>query len=99
MGVFPGFTPNFRPTGSCITRPFQFDDRTLTNYGFVDTWSWNFGDETTLADTSHLQNPQWTYSTTGPKTVTLTVSNSKGCIKTIQQPVNVFDKPLDHTRF
>ncbi|MBL7733675.1 MAG: PKD domain-containing protein, partial [Chitinophagaceae bacterium] len=78
--VYPGFFPGFRMAGGCITSPFLFTDTTRTNYGFVDSWSWNFGDETTLADTSHLQHPQWTYSTPGVKTVTLTVTNSKGCV-------------------
>ena len=94
VNVFPGFFPGFTSTGSCFTNPFQFTDTTRTSYGFVDTWSWNFGDLSTLADTSHLQNPQWTYSTPGIKTVTLTVSNSKGCISTVSFPVDVLDKPL-----
>jgi gliding motility-associated-like protein len=94
VNVFPGFFPGFRATGGCFQNPFQFTDTTKTNYGVVDTWSWNFGDLTTLADTSHLQNPQWTYSTPGIKTVSLTVSNSKGCINTVSFPVDVLDKPL-----
>jgi gliding motility-associated-like protein len=94
VNVFPGFFPGFTATGGCITFPFQFTDTTRTNYGVVDTWSWNFGDLTTLADTSHLQNPQWTYSTPGPKDVTLTVTNSKGCINTAQFTVDVLDKPI-----
>lgn len=94
VGVFPGFFPGFTSAGNCFLNPFQFTDTTRTNYGFVDTWSWNFGDPTTLADTSHLQNPQWTYATPGPKTVTLTVSNSHGCQETIQTIINVLDKPV-----
>jgi gliding motility-associated-like protein len=92
--VYPGFFPGFTTAGSCITNPFLFTDTTLTNYGFVDTWSWNFGDLTTLADTSHLQNPQWTYSTPGTKTVILTVTNSKGCVDTKQIDIDVLAKPL-----
>ena len=92
--VFPGFFPGFTSAGSCFTNPFLFTDTTKTNYGLVDSWSWNFGDLTTLADTSHLKNPQWTYSTPGTKTVTLTVTNSKGCINTVSIPVDVLDKPL-----
>lgn len=94
VNVFPGFFPGFTAAGSCITFPFQFTDTTRTNYGIVDTWRWDFGDLTTLADTSHLQNPQWTYSTPGPKTVTLSVTNSKGCVNTAQITVDVLDKPV-----
>ena len=94
VNVFPGFFPGFTAAGSCFTNPFQFTDTTKTTYGVVNTWSWDFGDLTTLADTSHLQNPQWTYATPGTKTVTLTVTNSKGCISTVSFPVDVLDKPL-----
>ena len=92
--VYPGFFPGFIAAGSCVTNPFRFTDTTLTNYGFVDTWRWDFGDGATLADTSHLQHPQWTYSSPGIKTVTLIVSNSKGCIDTFTAEVEVLAKPL-----
>jgi gliding motility-associated-like protein len=92
--VYPGFFPGFTAAGSCVTNPFQFTDTTLTNYGVVDSWRWDFGDLTTLADTSHLQNPQWTYSTPGIKTVILTVTNSKGCVDTKQVSIDVLARPL-----
>lgn len=91
--VYPGFFPGFEADGTCYQNPVFFTDTTRTDFGVVDSWFWNFGDETTLADTSHLQHPQWTYSTSGIKTVTLTVSNSKGCSSTISFPVTVLDKP------
>ena len=91
--VWPGFFPAFTSSGVCLINPVNFRDRTTTNYGVVDSWSWNFADATTLADTSHLQNPSWTYADSGSKDVQLTVTNSKGCIKTITQTVNIIDKP------
>lgn len=91
--VYPGFFPGFTVAGNCFQNPFQFTDTTNTAYGFVNSWSWNFGDITTLADTSHIQNPQWTYPATGTNTVTLIVTNSKGCIDTTQTIINVLDKP------
>jgi gliding motility-associated-like protein len=92
--VYPGFYPGFIVAGNCFTTPYQFTDTTRTNYGIVNTWSWNFGDGTTLADTSRNQNPQWTFATPGPKTATLFVSNSKGCLDTTQVNFTVLDKPL-----
>lgn len=91
--VFPGFFPNFTAAGGCFTNPFQFTDLTNTVYGVVDSWRWNFGDVTTLADTSRIQNPQWTYPTAGTKTAQLIVTNSKGCKDTASVDVEVFDKP------
>jgi gliding motility-associated-like protein len=93
VGVFPGFFPDFTFTGSCFQNAFQFRDATTTNYGVVDSWRWDFGDGTTLADTSHLQNPQYTYPSPGTRDVQLTVTNSKGCITSKTISVDVLDKP------
>ena len=91
--VYPGFFPAFSANGACKGVPYQFLDNTATNYGNVTGWRWNFGDETTNADTSQLQNPQWTYSTTGTKQIRFIVGNTKGCLDTVVQDVVVFDKP------
>ncbi len=91
--VFPGFFPNFIAAGGCFTNPFQFTDQTATAYGVVDSWRWNFGDLSTLADTSRIRNPQWTYAAAGTKTAQLIVTNSKGCKDTASVDVEVFDKP------
>jgi gliding motility-associated-like protein len=91
--VFPGFFPGFIATGSCFTNPFQFQDTTNTRYGVVDSWRWNFGDLSTLADTSRIRNPQYTYPSSGTRTVELIATNSKGCIDTAQVVVDILDKP------
>ncbi|HNR15897.1 MAG TPA: PKD domain-containing protein [Chitinophagaceae bacterium] len=92
--VYPGFFPGFIVTGGCFINPYQFTDTTNTRYGAVNSWRWNFGDLTTIADTSRIQNPQWTYAGPGTKTVSLIVTNSKGCIDTAQVDITVLDKPL-----
>lgn len=91
--VFPGFFPGFTVAGGCFTNPYQFTDTTRTDYGVVNSWTWNFGDASTLADTSRLQNPQWTYPNAGPRNVQLIVTNSKGCKDTATVSINVLDKP------
>lgn len=91
--VYPGFYPGFIPQGTCILFPIPFQDTTKSRYGAASKWSWNFGDETTTADTSHQQNPSWKYSTTGFKTVQLIVESTKGCIDTATAQVEVRDKP------
>jgi PKD repeat protein len=93
IGVYPGFKPGFKYTGSCYTNPYFFQDTTTTNnYGIVNNWNWNFGDVTTLADTSHIKNPQWTYPAAGTKDITFIVSSSKGCSATVNQTITVLDK-------
>jgi gliding motility-associated-like protein len=42
------------------------------------SYFWNFGDPTTLADTSILTNPSWTYPDTGTYTVTLIAYSQYG---------------------
>jgi gliding motility-associated-like protein len=91
--VFPGFTPKFTVTGSCYLNPYQFTNQTYTAYGVVDTTFWNFGDLTTLADTSHLRNPTYLYPTPGTYTVRLYATNTKGCQKDTLQNLIVPDKP------
>jgi len=93
LKVYPGFFPGFKIIGSCILLPLQFQDTTSTKYGAVTGWHWNFADETTAADSSQLQNPQWKYSSTGDKRVQLIVGNTFGCLDTVFRTVTVIDKP------
>ena len=93
--VFPGFVPDFSVNGSCLQNAFSFADKTTTAFGVVDSWRWNFGDLSTSSDTSLLQNPSpYKYSDTGTITAQLIVTNSKGCIDTLDKEVSIYDKPL-----
>ncbi|KAK6021012.1 PKD domain protein, partial [Ostertagia ostertagi] len=80
--VWPGFFPEFSSS-----------DNTTTVYGVVDSWRWDFGEATTIDDTSRVKNPSWTYPLAGPKDVRLIVTNSKGCVDTINHVVDIIDKP------
>ncbi len=91
--VYPGFFPNFNFQGICVNNPTQFFDSTKTVYGFVNSWSWDFGNTAVQNDTSHLQNPSYTYNTTGVKDVRFIVTSNKGCIDTIHKSVTILDKP------
>ncbi len=91
--VYPGFFPGFISQGQCKNSPIQFRDNTKTKYGVVDSWTWDFGDSQTSSDTSHLRNPNYTYSQTNNYTVSLIVTSSKGCIDTASSIVIINDKP------
>lgn len=81
--VYPGFFPGFTVSGPyCTNVPVQFTDTTRTNYGVVNSWSWNFGVTGTTADTSHDQHPSYTFQNPGTYTINLISGNSKGCIDT-----------------
>ncbi len=92
--VYPGFFPDFTNVGRCLNTDIQFKDLTKTNYGFVDSWRWDFGDPDASDDTSHSKNPAYKYMSIGNYPVQLTVTNSKGCSKTIEDTIPIVDKPL-----
>lgn len=91
--IYPGFTPDFSVTGSCLQSPYQFLDKTKTVYGVVDSWNWNFGDVSSDINISSVQNPSFKYNAAQTYPVTLVATNSKGCIDTITKQVEVRDKP------
>jgi PKD repeat protein len=93
MKFYPGFYAGFKHNGACKTFPFQFTDTTKAKYGTVSDWRWNFGDETTLNDTSTLKNPDWKYTTGGTKQIFFIVGSSKGCQDTVIKDIIVYDKP------
>ncbi len=91
--VWPGFFPDFTSAGVCLINPVQFTDRTTTNYGVVDKWRWDFGQNNVTNDTSNIKNPNWTYADTGTKNVRFIVGNSKGCLDTVFKTIKILDKP------
>ena len=97
--VYPGFFPGFKWTGQCVNSPVQFIDTTSTRYGVVNSWSWDFGNPLTLADTSHSKTPVYTFPNSGNPVVRLIVSNSKGCNDTVSVPVNIINNPVVTSAF
>lgn len=79
------FTVN-KKTGCSPTR-IQFTDLSTTPVGTnITGWSWDFGD----GGTSNQKNPQYIYRNAGSYTVTLKITNDKGCTKLITKP-NLID--------
>ncbi len=56
----------------------------------ITNWSWDFGDGNTYPN----QNQQYLFTTAGDHSVTLTVTNSNGCVKSITKTVKVNPKPV-----
>ncbi|HEX8358079.1 MAG TPA: PKD domain-containing protein, partial [Segetibacter sp.] len=94
VGVYPGFTPNFETIGSCFQTPFQFTDKSIANYGTIDSWRWDFGDPQTQTDVANLKNTSYKYGSAQLYNAKLVVTSSKGCIDSITKPVMVTNKPL-----
>ncbi|MEO7768179.1 MAG: PKD domain-containing protein, partial [Ferruginibacter sp.] len=92
--VYPVFTPAFTVLGQCKNTPIRFFDKTTTTYGMVDSWLWDFGDGTSASNSSPLANPNHFYTVESNYTVTLAVTNSKGCYGTANKTVLITDKPM-----
>jgi len=60
-------------TGNSISSPVDFD--------------WNFGDPSTVKDTSHLQNPYYVFSAEGTYTVTMKTTDPGGCNYTVTRVI------------
>lgn len=70
-------------TSGCFPLRVQFTDLSTPGNGNTNvSWLWDFGNGTT----STQQNPVNVYTTAGSFTVTLKVTNDKGCTKTISRP-------------
>ncbi|MGB4846194.1 MAG: PKD domain-containing protein [Ferruginibacter sp.] len=91
--VYPGFRPDFTFAGQCKNTAIQFSDITTADYGIINFWKWNFGNPSSPANSSALQNPTHIYSTPGLFDVSFIVMSTKGCIDTILKTIEILDKP------
>jgi gliding motility-associated-like protein len=73
-------------TTYCFGYTATFDNQSTNGTGYL----WNFGDPTTLADTSHAFEPNYTYPDTGHYTVTLIVNPYTPCADTSSQTFEIF---------
>ncbi|MFL5764651.1 MAG: PKD domain-containing protein [Bacteroidia bacterium] len=88
--LIPSPVAVFSAVSACPQDTVAFTDASTTSVGTVVSWNWNFGD----SGTSSLQDPDHVYGTGGPYNVQLIVTSSNGCVDTLNQTVNVFDKPV-----
>jgi gliding motility-associated-like protein len=91
--VYPGFFPEFDVNGKCINSPISFIDRSTTNFGTVNSWSWKFGDPATLGDSSNIKNPNYLYTKAGNYSIELQVTSTMGCNKNIKKTLEIVEKP------
>jgi large repetitive protein len=71
---------------NCKDVPAQFTDSSTIVNGTITSWSWNFGDGSSL---SNLQNPVHTYTSNAIYTVSLIVTSGTGCSDTLSLPVDL----------
>ncbi len=92
ISVYEPPTVNFSasPISGCFPLRVQFTDLSLAGVGNTNvSWFWDFGNGTT----STLQNPMVTFTTVGNFSITLRVTNDKGCTRTISRPNYIISTP------
>lgn len=89
--VYPKPEADFTWNDACSNDENSFADASTISGSFINGWDWDFGDN---AGTSTIQNPVYTYSSSGQYNVELIATTADGCKDTIQQTAQVFDLPV-----
>lgn len=80
---------DFVVENECIYDNFVFQNQSTQGTNAINTYSWNFGDTQTSAQTA----PTHLYGLHGAYTVTLVTTDVFGCADTLQKPIEVYAKP------
>ena len=80
---------NFTVVDGCLGTEQAFTNFSLAGSGSITQTSWNFGDNVQTL----ITNPSHTYAQAGTFPVTLTVTNSNGCVSSDTRDAIVHDKP------
>ncbi|MBL4752569.1 MAG: PKD domain-containing protein [Flavobacteriales bacterium] len=82
----------FSSSAVCLDNPTSFMDSTLApSPTSITGWNWDFGDGT---GSSNLQDPSYTFTTSGVFGVQLVATNDMGCSDTIVDSVSVTPSPV-----
>ncbi|MBN8695064.1 MAG: PKD domain-containing protein [Bacteroidetes bacterium] len=77
---------SFNSLGACNGTAITFNNTTSPP---ANSYFWDFGDGSTLSDTSNLLNPTYNYPSLGNYTATLIINRGTPCADTAILPVNV----------
>lgn len=91
-----GYAPDvsFSTSIACKNNAVVFTDNSSPPSGnTLSSWYWNFGDGSTLSDTSLVQNPFYTYTDTGNYTINLSVQTNVGCKQNYTKTIHVAPTP------
>jgi len=89
--VSPIPVADFLNTPICIGTPYQFQDNSSISQGSsLASWHWVVAG----LDSSSVQNPVFTFPDTGNYIVTLLVTSSDSCKKSVTKTVHVYPSPI-----
>ncbi len=91
--IRPKPTARFIPENACLNVEALFFDNSLGNGLPITEWQWDFGDLTTVNDTSTAQNSHYQYPDYGSYDVQLVVMNDYGCSDTLVSPIEIYQPP------
>lgn len=79
-------------TTGCFPLTVNFTDQSTAGSGTISHWQWDFGD----GNLSTQQNPTHIYTSSGNFNVSLRITNSNGCTKTVTRAnfINIMEKPV-----
>lgn len=83
-------SPAFTAPDACVSNVTTIQNNSTSNWGPINSYSWNFGD----GGTSTATNPVHTYASSGIYTVTLTATTVNGCTQTAQRTMNIHALPV-----
>ena len=81
---------DFTISDTCINNTTLFTDITTLASGTITSWTWDFDD---IGSTSVLQNPNYTYTSTGTYNVKLIVETAIGCKDSITKTITIVPLP------
>lgn len=93
--IYPTFRADFMTANVCQDSSARFTDASLSSWGTVNQWSWNFGDGNNSTQTS----PSHSYNSSGNYTVTLVSGNSVGCRDTVSKNITIYPVPVANFSF
>lgn len=74
----------------CGNLPVQFQDSSLATDGSLTGWHWDFGN----GDTSNVPSPVYTFNNSQINNITLTITDSNGCVDSISKPMTTIPAPM-----
>lgn len=89
--IFDNPTVGFTSSAACVGAATNFTDQTqMVSGAAITTWVWDFGD----GNSSNAQNPVHTYAAPGSYSVSLTVTDARGCSETLIRTLVVRPLPV-----
>jgi gliding motility-associated-like protein len=90
INIYPLPLVSFAANNVCESAPAVFYNHTSSPQGSVNTYTWNFGDNTT----SSLSNPAHAFQSPGTYTVSLTATTNHGCTDNNTNTIIVHPTPV-----